>query len=479
MSRHEEYDEHDVHADHEPVRHPPGIGLAARFVIGLGVLVALIAAVASVALWTGARDVARETGLEAQRAMARRTGELLRDGVREGPISGQVLPAPDGVSIQTARATLQTERGSSQEARVFQVTADAPEMGGPKSRLLYAPSEAAEAAGDRLLVLIALVSGGVLLGTLLVGAFTARRVAAPLRSMVDDVLAISRGRLDRRIRAEGAPKEVTFLARAVDRMVQGLMAGQRDREALHERQREAEALRELRRNLRPLATEPPYGWLVETRSLEAEGAGTGDFVDSLDDADGKVTLVVGSTAARGMAGALLMAMTRAYLRGAVLQGASPATACDRTNSSLNRDLARGLYASAMVLRVDPESAAAELVSAGHKAPAVRWDAEAGQLRKLQPNGIALGFDDGPIFRKSLETVELQLHPGDALLLFSPTIFQCASPSGKELGEAGVYSLAKIAIQEGLEAMTAKLESFLGGAPPADLVFALLRNNRFD
>lgn len=450
-------------------------------------LVSLIAAAAGYGLWVGTQDVASRAGNQAQRAVAVRTGELLRDGVQEGNISGGGLLAPEGVDLQTAIATLQTEGGGQQTARVFQVSVSAPD-GTPsedgvtestRSRLLYAPTVSTPVDTGRLLILILLVCGGVVVGTVMVGAFTARKVAAPLRSMVDDVAAISRGRLDRRVSVDGAPKEVSYLARAVDRMVQDLLAGQRDREALDQRKREAESLRELRRNLRPMASDAPYGFAIETALVESAGAGSGDFVDSLRDEDGRSTLVVGSTATRGMPGALLMAMTRAYLRSALMQGVAPSLAFDRTNTSLNRDLARGLFASAIAMGLDPESGAVELVSAGHQAPAVRWDSEAGQLRKLQPNGIALGFDEGPIFRKSLETLELSLSPGDAIFLFSPAAFECASPQGKKLGEAGVYQLAKLAITDGLDAMRERLEKFLGGPPEMDLAFALLRDNRFD
>lgn len=480
MSRTSRYEDED-----QPVRTPAGMGLAARFVLGLGVLVSLIAVAAGYGLWIGAQEVARSAGGEAQRAMARRTGELLRDGVQEGAVAGSALPAPEGVSVQTARVTLQTTQGGNQEARVFAVGpkagagASSSQPGEERTRLLYAPVEQTSIDLDRLLILILLVCGGMVVGTVIVGGYTARKVAAPLRSIVDDVLSISRGRLDRRIHAEGAPKELAFLARAVDRMVQDLVAGQQDKMALQQRQREAESLRELRRNLRPLASDAPYGYAIETTLIEAEGAGSGDFVDSLRDEEERSSLVIGSTGTRGMPGALLMAMTRAYLRGAILQGASPAGACERTNASLNRDLARGLFASAMAMRLHPESGKVEIVSAGHKAPAVRWDAGAGQLRKIQPNGIALGFDEGAIFRKSLETVELTLGAGDAVLLFSPALFEVQSVSGKALGEPGVYALAKLAIESGLDAMESKLRGFLGGAPSADLAFALLRNNRFD
>lgn len=476
----------DSHEDFAPTRAPAGMGLAARFVIGLGLLVSVIAAVAGYALWDGAQSVAREAGDRAQLEVAQRTGELLRDGVQEGPITGRALPSPQGVNVQVAKAKLQTEAGGEQEARVFQISVDggppqpgSAEASAPRTRLIYAPSTRSSEESQRLIILILLVCGGTVVGTVLVGAFTARKVAEPLRSIVDDVAAISRGRLDRRVHADGAPKEVTYLARAVDRMVQDLLAGQRDREALDQKQREAESLRELRRNLRPLSSDAPYGFSIETTLVESDGAGSGDFVDSLRDEEGHSTLVVGSTATRGMPGALLLAMTRAYLRGAFLQGSRPALAFDRTNSSLNRDLARGLFASAIALTLHAENGSIELVSAGHKAPAVRWDAAAGQLRKLQPNGIALGFDQGPIFRKSLEILELTLAPGDAIFLFSPSAFECESPSGKKLGEAGVYSLAKLAIENGLDAMEEKLRQFLGGAPADDLAFALLRDNRFD
>ena len=145
-------------------------------------------------------------------------------------------------------------------------------------------------------------------------------------------------------------------------------------------------------------------------------------------------------------------------------------------SAWDRDLARGLYASAMVARVDPGDGAVDLVSAGHQAPAIRLDAAAGQMRKLQPNGIALGFDRGPVFRNALETVQLTLEVGDGLFLFSPELYAATSPKGQELGESGAAQLAKIALEQDLDAVVRRLESFLGGPPEADLGFALLRRD---
>jgi serine phosphatase RsbU (regulator of sigma subunit) len=450
------------------------MGLAGRFTLGLGMMVGLIALVAGYLLWRGAEGVTNDATEQARRGMASETAEMLRDQVQiEGIVNGRQVPGPDGVSIQTGRAKIDSESGA-HESRIYQIEIS---RGGEtaEKHFLYAPTTAVSQTGDRMLILILLVVGGLVLGTVAFGALAARRIAAPLRSIVDDVLAISRGRLDRRIHAEGAVKEVTFLARAVDRMVHSLVEGQETQQALEESQLEVDSLQELRRNLKPLTSEAPFGYRIETSQLDAVGEASGDFVDSMADAHQRNTLVVGSTGTRGMSGALLMAMTRAYLRGPVLHGASPAEACVETNAALNRDLARGLFASAIVLRLDPEKSVVDLVSAGHKAPAVRWDAAAGELRKLQPNGIALGFDEGPIFAKSLEVVEVPLKPGDAIFMFSPGLFLCTNAAGKALGEAGVYSLAKIAIQSGLDVMAEKLSHYLGEQDHGDLAFALLSN----
>lgn len=454
-------------------RRKAGSGIAARFTFGLGLVALMFAVPAALLLIDGVRGLSAETAEQAWRGMAVETGEMIARGavLPGGEVQGRVYRGPGAVEIQVADTEVALGEAR-QPARLYRVLPEGAGSAAPVD--LYAPPAGEFDSGSRLLVLVLLVTVGLVGVVVIFGAVTARRVAVPLREMIDDVLTISRGRFDHRIRTRKAVGEVVLLGRAVERMVEDLVTGQENERQLQQRQREAELLRELRRNLRPMTVEPPLGFSVESAVVEAAGAGTGDFVDALSDGEGRPTLVVGGTATRGAPGALLMAMTRAYLRGAVLGGGAPAQACDATNTSLNRDLARGLYASAMVARLEPATGGVELVSAGHKAPAVRWDAEAGQLRKLQPNGIALGFDKGPIFRKSLETLKLELKPGDALLLFSPAAFAVENAEGKALGENGVYALAKIAVERGLDAMQAKLGAFLGGQPPSDLAFALLR-----
>lgn len=446
------------------------MGIAARFSLGLGLFASLAAAIAAALMLQGVDRLAGEAVDDSLREMTSTTSEL-RDQGAQPPSSwaASSKTADNGRVVTGGRVKLRTRHGEEVEAQVYQAA------GNTGMTTLYAPPDPAAGATDRILVLVVLVCAGMAAVVVLVGALTARRLASPLKDMVEDVLAISRGRLDRRIRGQNAAGEVAHLAVAVERMVDDLLAGQETEEALAASEEQAAGLQELRRNMQPMDFDRPTGWTVETRMLPAEGGG-GGFVDAMSDGDGRCTVLVGAASASGMGAALLMATTRAYLRSSLLGGAEPAVACDFTNTSLNRDLVRGLYASAMVARADPRNGAIELVSAGHQAAAIRFDAAAGQLRKLQPNGIALGFDRGPVFRNALETVQLTMEVGDGLFLFSPELYAAVSLKGQEVGESGAAQLAKIALEQDLDAVVRRLESFLGGPPEADLGFALLRRD---
>jgi serine phosphatase RsbU (regulator of sigma subunit) len=328
--------------------------------------------------------------------------------------------------------------------------------------------------------LVILVFVAFVLIVLFMASLTARRITTPLNEMIEDVLSISRGRLDTRIGAEDAVGEVAHLATAVERMVDDLLDSQQQAQELADSLSETANLRDVQRRLQPMKVPITNGWEVDSLVLEAEGPGSGDFVDVLSEEEsGYITSWVGVPSISGLAGALIMTMTRSYLRVRLLSGMALAESLDLANFALHRDLAKGMYCTVMATRFNPQSGVAEIVSAGHQSPAIRFDAETKQIRTLQPNGIALGFDGGPIFRNSLEVLQMQLKAGDALFICSPSLAKCKTHSGEELGEGKVYGLAKLAFEKGLDEMKEALLQLLGDELHPDLAFNLIRNSKHE
>jgi hypothetical protein len=77
--------------------------------------------------------------------------------------------------------------------------------------------------------------------------------------------------------------------------------------------------------------------------------------------------------------------------------------------------------------------------AGHKVPLLRYTAADENLRLLHPEGIALGFDKGPVFDRRLEVEEIEMSVGDRLLLVNSGPVLVANADGVELGEKAFYA----------------------------------------
>jgi len=295
---------------------------------------------------------------------------------------------------------------------------------------------ASESVGSQL----AKVIGSIMLLVVLVGAlvalWVAGQVVGPLKDVVDDIRQISRGDLGHRTRARGGG-EVALLARAVDRMSGDLEAAREAEIELSIRQRELELAAGVREALMPFDTPQVEGYDVRAAHLPS-GELLGDFHLFITFEDGRVGLVVCDVSGLGVPAALVGATARAYLASELALGRDLASAFQSVNRRLERDVRRGMYVTALCAVVDPTTGKVQLVCAGHKVPLLVYTAADKKLRKLHPGGIALGFDKGPVFDRSLEVLDFVLAKGDRVVLSSVGPIQVQNPAGEELGEAAWF-----------------------------------------
>ena len=68
----------------------------------------------------------------------------------------------------------------------------------------------------------------------------------------------------------------------------------------------------------------------------------------------------------------------------------------------------------------------------------RYTAEDGKVRLIQPGGIALAFDKGPIFDRALKVQDIPMEPGDRLVLANTGAVEIRSPGDRSFDKIETY-----------------------------------------
>ena len=222
------------------------------------------------------------------------------------------------------------------------------------------------------------------------------------------------------LRARGRTLGAVTVARSVeltdadDELVENVVrraALALDNARLYEQQREVAVT--LQRSLLPRRLPEVPGVRLASRYLPgADGTEVGgDFYDAVALPGGRLGITVGDVMGRGVRAAAVMGQLRAALRGYALENHPPAEVLARVDA-LVQALEDGELVTALYGVLDPASRVVTVASAGHPPPIVV--AADGTVRPVQLDpGPPLGVDV-----RSFGVVDVQLAPGDTLLLFT-------------------------------------------------------------
>lgn len=345
---------------------------------------------------------------------------------------------------------------------------------------LIVPMSSRSQAGEGLWSLIL----GVTLCVIVVGALVAlmvgNAVSRPLETIVDDIAQISRGDLRHRTRVR-AGGEIMLLAKSIDRMAGNLEQAQAAQLELSVREREIALAGEVREALLPESMPVMAGYDLGALHVASPTPG-GDFHDFIELDNKRVGLLLCEVSGRGIPGALIGAIARSYLRVELAHGEDVAQALGRVNSDLARDVRRGIYVTLMYVLVDPFESTATVACAGHKLPLIRYSATDRKIRLIQPEGIALGFDQGPVFSRALQIQRVPIEAGDRLLIANTGPVRVRNSKGEELGEKAFYRSvqqdASRSTSDLLDVVKSALEEFAGSEPfPNDIsIVSIARRN---
>jgi serine phosphatase RsbU (regulator of sigma subunit) len=366
---------------------------------------------------------------------------------------------PSGVTISDGR-----DKGSEQEVRLYRM-----EKNGLDFNVILSLARINEARGALkssilLPVLVSILAGigiAVWIGTL---------ITNPIKTLMRDMNEVSNGNLDHKTVAR-SNDEVGMLAATFGRMTEALRAA-------HDQEIQSKALEhdlsiaaEIQSNLVPkrMLKIPGYDISAYYRPSKEVGGDYYDFIQVDEEHEG---IIVADVSGKGVPGSMVMTMARAFIReeAARSRNTSPADTLMKANRLLAQDIKKGMFVTALYCILNKRTNELRVASAGHN-PLVVWRAASNQVQLVNPNGIALGFDKGPVFERTVKDEVIVLGHGDRIVSFTDGTVEAMNARNQEFGDERFYTLIRdLAPRDSnqlLNLIVKELDEHKGNAPQSD------------
>ena len=167
----------------------------------------------------------------------------------------------------------------------------------------------------------------------------------------------------------------------------------------------------------------------------------GDYYDFIKVDGDRLGMVVADVSGKGIPGSMVMTMARSLIRLASLRNPSPADTLRKVNRALSRDMRRGMFVTAVYMILNPKERRLQVSSAGHN-PLLHYRARTGEVESVNPRGIALGFDKGPVFDSNLDEISVNLDPGDRIVAYTDGVVEALNARGEEFGEERLEAILR-------------------------------------
>lgn len=209
------------------------------------------------------------------------------------------------------------------------------------------------------------------------------------------------------------------------RVAQLVRQQQVEAQARERLEQELRVARLIQETLLPKEVPALPGWQVAVYWQPARAVG-GDFYDFLTLPDGRLALIVADVTDKGVPAALLMATTRAILRGCARRLLSPGAALERSNELLCPEIPPNMFVTCLFAILDPASGRLQYANAGHDLPYWRHN---GSVVELRATGMPLGLMPGMHY----EEKEVSLVPGESILFYSDGLVEAHNPQRDMFG----------------------------------------------
>ncbi len=292
---------------------------------------------------------------------------------------------------------------------------------------------------------ISIISRRLLIGailsimlTIIIAMAVARQFLEPVRALSDAATAISRH--DYRYRINIPDKdEFGHLGQTMNDMIEGLG--------------ELEIAKIVQESLFP-ERQPDfspfsiYGESVVMTTL------AGDYFDFVEIGNDRLGIMIGDVAGHGISAALIMAMAKAGVKMASDEEKLDTCCFTEELHKIILSLKTGRLKRMMTFQylvLDRQSASLDLTNAGHRYPLV-IDSMHQKTDYIKAPGSPLGAGKSPRYQR----ISMQMHPGQALILYTDGVAEAQNANGEVMGYDRFAELALLSYSDNAETFYRKI-----------------------
>ncbi len=236
-------------------------------------------------------------------------------------------------------------------------------------------------------------------------------------------------------------------------------------------ERDLELARELQLSILPHEFPPLPEFDFAAQSQPAQQVG-GDFYDVIPLSGDRVGLVIADVSDKGMPAALYMALTRSLIHAEAKRSSSPRRVLLNVHRLLMEMSKAEMFVTAFYGVLDATKSTLRYARAGHDRPLL-YRRNTRECQFLGAPGMLLGYLD----KVSLAEAEVEVQPGDVLVLYSDGITDANSPGGDFFGverlRETVCTADVLSAQDFCDHILEKVGGFQAGALQYDDIALLI------
>jgi len=196
----------------------------------------------------------------------------------------------------------------------------------------------------------------------------------------------------------------------------------------------------------------------------------GDYYDFIRHDDSRLGVVIGDVSGKGVSAAFFMTMAKGIIKALSRINPSPKALLSDMNSVFYENTPKEVFISLIYGFFDVTKNTFIFARAGHN-PLIVRKSVSGAPELLNPRGLAIGLEKGPIFSATIEEKALPIQAGDVFLFYTDGISEAMNKNGDEFGEERLSQLVSQFAQETASTILNKISNevthFAGGAKQHD------------